>query len=307
MTAAAKKDSEKSHDPLADLDDDLGDDWESAFQAEDFMFSPEDESTDFFLLEEDDGTGSEDIAELFEDQEGQKKADGATADIASSDGEEAASVLEFPGRVQIFLASLLQLFQSRSLTQRFVIGALPVVVVLIIVSGLFFRSTTDELASLDVQVIAPKADSSATLPAEESTSASSSQQESPVGMQPPPVPEVETVQEKWKLPSFIIVAKADNKNSLVINIDLTLIAKLEIGQELPEDKATFVKDVIYQFYANRPAYELKRFALARGEMINQLNAWLNKQWQDNPIDTITFSHYQVTQTSPALAPKVTFM
>ena len=124
MTAAAKKDSEKSHDPLADLDDDLGDDWESAFQAEDFMFSPEDESTDFFLLEED-GAGAEDIAELFEDQEA--KAEGAEAAkvTAKGDGTETTSVLEFPGRVQIIVASLLQLFQSRSLTQRFVIGALP--------------------------------------------------------------------------------------------------------------------------------------------------------------------------------------
>ena len=65
MTPTSKKDSEKSHDPLADLDDDLGDDWESAFQAEDFMFSPEDESTDFFLLEDDAGSENEDISGLF--------------------------------------------------------------------------------------------------------------------------------------------------------------------------------------------------------------------------------------------------
>lgn len=45
---SSKKDA--SHDPLADLDDDLGDDWESAFQAEDFMFSPEDEPSDFSSL-----------------------------------------------------------------------------------------------------------------------------------------------------------------------------------------------------------------------------------------------------------------
>ena len=39
-------------DPLADLDDDLGDDWESAFQSEDFMFSEDDEANDFFLFDE---------------------------------------------------------------------------------------------------------------------------------------------------------------------------------------------------------------------------------------------------------------
>ncbi|MEN8257728.1 MAG: hypothetical protein ABFS09_07680 [Thermodesulfobacteriota bacterium] len=307
MTPPSEKKTATSHDPLTDLDDDLGDDWESAFQAEDFMFSPEEESADFFLLE-DTPDDNDDISGLFNGDEGKKGGtDGAAPDSSGAEaGPETSTVLEFPSQVQILAASLLQLFQNRPLPQRLLIGALPIVLILIISSTQFFRSTNDEFASLEDQALVTETQITTTQPQERKPEPGAKKHLQTIPA-PGPVAEVETVHEKWKLPSFIIVAKADNNNNLVINIDLTLIAKLEKGQDLPAEKTTFVKDVIYQFYANRPAYELKRFALARGEMISQLKAWLNKQWQNNPIDTITFSHYQVIQTSPPLAPKVTFM
>ncbi len=312
MTPPPEKDAD--YDPLAALDDDLGDDWESAFQAEDFMFSPDDESSDFFLSDGNTADEDEDIAGLMADQDEENKAPKGEEDARSpSTGQDAAveppGVLEFPSRLQILAASLLQLFQGRPLHQRLLIGTLPVALSLIIISTLFFQAEHDEPVPLDQQAMvsephdyAPPSqgqDSSTATPPPKQTPALAPEPGSPV--------ELETIQQKWKLPTFIIVATSKNRAELIINIDLTLIAYLEKGQDLPADKQTYVKDIIYQFYANRPAHELKRFALARGDMISQLNAWLNKQWQGNPFDTIFFSSYQVTQTAPPLVPKVTIM
>ncbi len=303
-----------SHDPLADLDDDLGDDWESAFQAEDFMFSPENEPSDFFLFDENAPAEGEDIADLLagQDEKAKDKSDKTAGASATPVDGEPSAVLEFPGRLQILAASLLQLFQACPLYQRLLIGTLPAALILIIVSTLFFQASNEELASLDEEFIASDSPVLATVSQEQGALSPAPAPPPPVSTvaakpQAEPVIDSETVQHKWQLPPFIIVAGEKNKAELIVNIDLTLIAKLEKGQSLPEDKQIFVKDIIYQFYSNRPAYELKRFALARGEMISQLNVWLNKEWQNNPIDTITFSRYQVIQTTPSLAPKVTFM
>lgn len=311
MTSSSDKDP--SHDPLADLDDDLGDDWESAFQAEEFMFSPEDESSDFFLLDENGADSSEDIAHLITNQEGQKE--NKTGKDTTTGSAEPSAILEFPTTLQILAAYLPQFFQSRPLYQRLLIGSLPFVLILIIASTLFFRSTTDELASRDDKnMVSAPSHGVALAPQGQGRVSSAPQQKQAPALSPAAVPAVkaETIQHKWQLPTFIIVADGDNHSALIINIDLTLIAHLEKGQNLPADKQIFAQDIIYQFFTNRPAYELKRFALARGEMISQLNAWLSKQWLNNPFDTITFSRYQVIHTPPSitpppLAPKVTFM
>jgi hypothetical protein len=310
MTPSSKK--TPTHDPLADLDDDLGDDWESAFQAEDFMFSPEEESSDFFLFDENDPDKSANNSGLPAGKDKSKnrsKPGTSSKDSAPERDVESSSVLEFPGRLQILTASLFQLFQARPRHQRLLLGSLPLVVVLIIVSALFFKSTSEELASLDEQAMIGETPHTPP-PALDSTreSAVPQQQEQTVSPGQEPTVAIETVQQKWKLPTFIIVASGKTKAELIVNVDITLVANLEIGQNLPADKQIFAKDIIYQFYVNRPAYELKRYALARGEMLSQLNAWINKQWPNNPFDTIIFSRYQVTPTSPpSLAPQVTIL
>lgn len=307
----SKKDA--SHDPLAELDDDLGDDWESAFQAEDFMFSPEDEPSDFFLFDEN-SDSNEDIADLLAAQDTQTAGLAAdTTSVAAPAAEaESAAVLEFPGRLQILAASLLQVFLARPPYQRWLIGAIPLLPVLIIISTLFFQSTTDELASLDDQAIISDTAQVAPTTEDQDVDSSTVQPQQPMAEPSVPLAEKETVLHTWKFPTFIIVAKGENKANLIVSIDLTLLAKLEEGQSLPDDKKIFVKDIIHQFYTNRPAYELKRFALARGDMISQLNTWITKQWPENPFDTVAFSRYSVTQTPPSitpgpLAPKITFM
>lgn len=207
---------------------------------------------------------------------------------------------------------MLQFFQARPLYQRLLIGTLPVLLILIAISTLFFQSTNDELASLDEQTIISGTQDVAPVSAGQDRDSAASQQKQPSAVPLEPVAEVETVQKTWQFPNFVIVASGENKANLIVSFDLTLVAKLEKGQSLPDDKRTFVKDIIHQFYTNRPGYELKRYALARGEMISQLNTWINKQWPNNPFDTIAFTRYSVTRTPPSIAPaplspKVTFM
>lgn len=306
MTPPAEKDP--PHDPLADLDDDLGDDWESAFEAEDFMVSDEDESSDFFLFDDTDPSKSEDLG-----GEDQKKAAQTGEDSTTSspkDGStETSGVLEFPNRLQILSAALLQFFQARPPYQRLLISSLPVLLILIIAITLIFQPTRDELPPLDEHGIVSESSDIAHIPQNQISPSTTTPQYPSLATTPTQDRAVaaDTIQQKWQLPTFIIVAASENKADLIVSIDLTLIAYLDKNQLLPEDKQTFARDIIYQFYANRPAHELKHFALARGDMISQLNAWLNKQWQNNPIDAITFSRYHVIQTSPPIVPKVTLL
>lgn len=309
MTASPENPSAQA--PLTDLDHDLGDDWESAFQAEEFMISPEDESADFFLLDENEPDSNEDIADLFsEPEESQKEKSSAAAQPAAADSAtEDHVVRSFPNGLQILAASLLQLVQVRP-RQRLLITVLAGAITLLVAATLLFRTSDDQGDTSTGQSMAsaPLSVTATSLPQRNSGMDPSAPQQNPKGT-PPSEPAVvpETVQQQWQLPTFVIVAGNDSKVEIIVNIDLILTANLAKGQVLPDDKQIFARDIIYQFYANRPAYELKRYALARGDMISQLQAWLNRQWQNNPFDTIIFSRYEVIQTSPPLTQEVTFM
>lgn len=303
MTPPSENDA--NIEPPVDLDDDLGDDWESAFQAEEFMFSPEEEPSDFFLFDEEGPDENEDIADLFAEQ--QDKADTAGPGTTSAAGrkEEAADIVEFPSRLQILIAAALQRLTSRPRSQRLLIAGLPLLLLLIFVSTLFFRNTSQELASRDQAPAAKQEEVLLPAPPEESTTASP-EASPPTEAASAPAPAPEKITEKWELPTFTIAAADDNHN-LIINIDLTLTAHLDPGEKLPEERFTYARDVIYQFFRNRPPYELKRYALARGDMITQLTAWLNKEWPDHPFDGISFRRYRVHSPSPAVSPELTFM
>lgn len=76
-------------------------------------------------------------------------------------------------------------------------------------------------------------------------------------------------------------------------VDITLIASLDDQEDPPAEKI-FVRDIIYQFFQNKPLEELRRFSLARGEMNKELRAWLLKQWPEAPIESIIFNQYHLS-------------
>ncbi|MEW6426828.1 MAG: flagellar basal body-associated FliL family protein [Thermodesulfobacteriota bacterium] len=99
---------------------------------------------------------------------------------------------------------------------------------------------------------------------------------------------------KWRFPSFMISAESEDGSGAIsyVVVDLSLLLPAGDG-ELPIEHQYAIRDFIYQFYANRPFFELKRFALARGEMKERLLAWLDKQWPAGRVQSILFHRYQI--------------
>lgn len=281
------------------LNDDLGDDWESAFQAEDFIFS--EETSDEGFLPDNNGSNDIDLSALVEGTVTQQPSvkektpeSKQTAEAPPQSSEETSTAtaslpaaLRYITTLFLFLPSW---YKSRPVLQKILIPALPLVIAIIVTGVLFSNNTHQQLQNqtrraVPTTVIATKA---VEKPVQQ------------VAVTPAPKPvEKEALdsekkfRKKWTLPSFFIAAGESNNPSVFVSIDLTLILLLGPDKQLPEERLSYLRDSIFQFYRNRPAYELKHFALARGEMIRQLNNWLKKEWPDSPISTIMFNKYQV--------------
>ena len=290
-------------DPLAELDDDLGDDWESAFQSEDFMFSPDEEDNDFFLFDENDS--EEDVDELTSimesaEQEVLQEQQETEQEIESSQDEDLETDTPpqtLPEKLLSIASMGLSFYTSRPLYQRAIAAAIPCLAILLFMATFFLRSTTEEFAQTDKQevVIADKKIDSAPKP-------QPAVETIPEIVTPPPEqqpPRARTIRKQWNFPTFTIVSSSPNNGTLFVNVNLSLIAILPEGASLPEEKNVLVKDLIYQFYKNRSPRELKRFALARGEMIHKLHSWLKKEWPDSPVNTVIFSKDQVISAQSA--------
>lgn len=293
-----------------ELDDDLGDDWESAFQAEDFMLSPEEEADQFFINEE--GSDDEmDLASLLSQEETHKKKSAPSPE--SKDDDSTATAKE-PSRsfvLPAFFLSCLTWFSSRPRSQKILFPLIALLLVIAISATLFFRSTTEQLAQIPTEestlekVIIQIATNESTpeeivAPALKEEKAETHPQV--INLPPPTVKPTTTllpqakIRKKWPLPAFFITVQAEDSDQQVIaRIDLTLVLLLEPGQNVPRAKQSFIRDSIFQFYANRPAKELQHYALARGEMIHKLESWLKKDWPDNSLTSIIFNRYEIVK------------
>jgi len=281
------------------LNDDLGDDWESAFQAEDFIFS--DETNNKGLLPGNNGSNDIDLSTLVEgsvaqqpsskeETPGNKKT---TEDTLQPPEETSPAPSFLPAAVGSLTALFLSLpgwYNSRSVLQKILIPALPLAMLIVMAGVLFSNNTHQQLQNAARQPT----------PTTVITTMAAEKPEQPVIVTPAPKPAKKEAiapekkfRKKWTLPSFFIAAGESNNPSFFVSIDLTLILLLGPNKQLPEERLSYLRDSIFQFYRNRPAYELKHFALARGEMIRQLNNWLKKEWPDSPISTIMFNKYQV--------------
>ncbi len=288
----------KDLDPLADLDDDLGDDWESAFQSEDFMFSPDDEANDFFLFDENDA--EEDIDELTSimanaEKEVHHEAEASQAEAPDDTKSQPTGFKrQLPAQVRQFATAGLTFFNSRPLYQRALATIAPILVTLLLLGSFFLQQTSKELAKKEEQNTTITASSEKT--PEQLTKLQPQRKKVP----PPPAiqeqpPRTRTIRKQWDFPTFTIVSSTPNTETLFVNVNLSLIAVLPEGGALPEEKNVLIKDIIYQFYKNRSPTELKHFALARGEMIHKLHNWLTKEWPNSPVNTVIFSKYQVVR------------
>lgn len=308
---AAESNSEKSLDfeLPPELDDDLDDDWESAFEAEDFMFSEEDDSDDFFLTD-DESEDLFDATSLSEEEAAPKKEAGTEKRVDENKDDDDEETLVMPATASsrtipfsVVLREKLQAARHRFYLlkpyQKILAVSLPVLIVLI-VSGALFLKPGEETDEKQVQIQASgTVDNGKTTPAPPPQPATIIEAVKDTGASAPvapPEPPVSSklIRKKWSFPSFFIQAtRQESGETIFVSIDLTLIALLKENEALPEEKKTFVRNMIYQFYINRPAYELQHFSLARGEMIRKLRSWIKKEWPDTPVETIVFHRYQV--------------
>ncbi len=295
----------KNSDPLADLDDDLGDDWESAFQAEDFMFSPEEEANDFFLFDENDSDDEADeltsIMEEAQQQIAEEQIHQEQQRIAETthDQSHLSKMSTLASMLLSKLNAALSFLKKRPVYQRALIAGIPSLLLILLIGSLFLKSTSDKLAQTDLPatqeaVVVAEVEVGPQQPIKPMVKATPAPTE-----ELSPTAQAKTIRKQWDFPTFTIVTSSDEDESIFVNVNLSLIAILPEGSSLPEHKRVFVKDAIYQFYKNRPPNELKHFALARGEMIHKLHNWLQKQWPDSPINTVIFSKYQVIRTPRA--------
>ncbi|MDH3359466.1 MAG: hypothetical protein OEL55_01220 [Desulfobulbaceae bacterium] len=280
------------------LDDDLAGDWESAFQADDFSFNPEDGDDDFFLGDDKDYTSATSSPYDFTPPSAEELEDLPDLDEAALEHEEVSDLeavdetgtihpKQLPGEslpAQI-AAQLVALYHSTRLRLQLLtrIQQITAGAVLLLLLTLPLLIPDSDTKNPDASISAPTNINSL---------------ESAINEEPTAPEEAvkEKVRIKWKFPAFLIPAPPRNdtpRKTNFLQTDITLILLLDEGEEPPKEKERMVREIIFQFYSNQPLSEIRRFALARGDMNRALRAWIEKQWPGAPIEAIVFNRYQV--------------
>lgn len=266
-------------------DTDWGADWESAFQAEDdAFFAPADE--EFFLDEE---ATAKEAKPAAADAALEKALAEATAEAAAPrkpllPSLSLAPLLGLFGKITTLPRLLLPL--PHTLWQRFT--ALPIRGQLMVLGLALMVPLTATVALWLLRAPEPHVTMSGTPPPPPLTEEAKA---ALAGV--PSVPE--KVRKKLALNGFFIPVRDDKASGplLFVQVDLTLNTLLGEEEELPPDKEAMARDIVYQFFANHNLAQLRRYQLARGDLQRDLRAWLDKQWPDAPVESITFTRYQL--------------
>ncbi len=302
-------------------DENWGEDWESAFQAEDYMFSPEEGEADTFFQTDSKKPAATDSSapstsltpDLSETTLGAEETAVLAPDAAVQPATETAEKEKFSAakiitrlntlftttrqRLKTFFTTTRQRFLALKTYQQILAGGVPLAGCLII-AAIFVSSGSEERSVATIETDPQPQVQVQPAPHSDKTPETIVLLENSLINEavPDELPsESETIRQKWLFPSFFIpvVGQNDQEKIAFVSIDLTIVVLLDEEQELPEDKKILVRDLIYQFYLNRPLYELRKYSLARGEMVKKLNAWILKQWPEGPIYKIIINRYQI--------------
>lgn len=253
-----------------------GDDWEEAFKTEDNPLAPDESEP----------------AEFFQNETKERKITAADKSTSDTSPDSTATIKKARSRVISFqLPSFFNHIVGLSTKQKILTGG--AISLLLVV--LFFLLLSKE----SIPPFFQPSQTALKQPVQPEETASVIKNEEIIAL-PPVVQETvaqEQVSKQWNFPSFFVPISSqteEESNITFVKINLTLLLLLDEGVALPEDKRVFIRNIIYQFYLNRPLHELRRFSLARGEMGRQLRSWLAKQWPEGTIQTIIFNHYSLT-------------
>ena len=306
MAESPPQDDELKENSSPGQEEDFGDDWESAFQAEDYMFSPEKEGAEEFFLGEDDfgadeDGGAEAEADISSDGgPGARPASSEKAGVFSpflllakfTSLFQAITALPLFSKISNLIPEpVVQRFRNLQTYQKALVICLPLLFCFAVV---FFVSSSEEVVVIEQQVAEgeklPSLSEEAVKEGQEPLVVSG--EEVALGAADAPASEPKII--KWPFASFLIIVPPEQKDTqpsfVVVDLTLTLLGNEE---DLPQEKKVFVRDIIYQFFKNRPFSELHRFSLARGDMKRQLMAWMKKQWPEAPVVSILIDRYKV--------------
>ena len=263
------------------------------------MLTPEDEAEVFFEKEAGAGGDDLDLASLLASDDSQPQPDSplspAAAEAGAASSKKTFSLASYlPAALVALLARSAGWFQSRPFYQKILFPSLAAVSIISLCAVIFFRSTNQQLAEKHAPALASPIETK--VPAEQKNqpepAPSSSQQTLRQPAATPPA--LVKNRKKWPMRAFFIaVQPTDSTEGLLVRIDLDLVLLLDQNSNIPEEKRAFIRDIIFQFFVNRPPEELRRYALARGEMVRNLESWLQKEWPHNPIASIMFDRYQI--------------
>ena len=268
-----------------------GEDWESAFQAEDDAFFSEGKDEDFFL-EENEPTATAGAAAQDLDSTLEKTLSGIPDQIAAPGVLAKKPLAGTAALAALFLSAKIAAQKQFARLQSFPIFVrIPLYALPLLLIGLVFLLSGGPPP-------APPLHQAASSPEQHPTAGAISP-ENPAG--PDESHQASQlhagkVRKKWAFPAFVIPVNnpAPDQPVTFVLVDITLIASLDDKEDPPADKKIFVRDIIYQFFQNKPLEELRRFSLARGEMNKELRAWLMKQWPEAPIESIIFNQYHLS-------------
>ncbi|HEX9716135.1 MAG TPA: flagellar basal body-associated FliL family protein [Desulfurivibrionaceae bacterium] len=257
-----------------------GEDWESAFQAEDDAFFSSEKDEDFFL-EENEPTVTAGVAAQELDSSLEKTLAGIPDQAVTATAQPAKSLGGAAALTALFLSAKTAAQKQFARLQSFPIFVrLPLYGLPLLLVGIVFVLSSTSTPPPTTSVSRDTATGAAT----------------PQGFNQASQLHPGKVRKKWAFPAFIIPVNnpAGAQPVTFVLVDITLIASLGEQEDPPADKKIFVRDIIYQFFQNRPLEELRRFSLARGEMNKELRAWLLKQWPEAPIESIIFNQYRLS-------------
>ncbi len=279
--------------------DTIGEDWGEAFVADDTLFSPDEEASSQFFLDDDGSPSPSPVKEKASDQRvddtptSEKKPFNVTkllALIISTNRLVKARILSYPRPVQTVIG----------------VGSLGLIILILAIVFILPGhkpppSKTNELTTAPQKTPVPSQKASKTISQATPPSQSTPKvQDQPIikpapPATPPPHRQLEKVNKKWPLPTFIVAISSpkQDKTPTIITVNITLLLVLDEDELPTEDQKTFIRDLIFQFYNNQPLSEINRFSLARGDMKRELRNWIEKQWPTIPLSAIVFNRYQI--------------
>ena len=277
--------------PAAPQGDDWGADWESAFQAEEFHV---DEAEGDAVLAEGGSGGVNDFVSAEEESLDELSPGAGEAGPAGAVGAAAPTVAlpAGPG----LSARLITRFLALPMPVRF---GIPAALLLLLIGITVFRligRPVQPLPPVPEQVVPVATLAPAVTPPDTAAAPATAV---PSADATPPAdtgsPQTEKITITWPFTAFIIsVVDEESKATLFVNVELSMVLALDDEKQgLPLSQKPFVRDTIYQFFVNRPIYDLRRYAMAKGEMSDQLIEWLRKQWPEGKVASLAIDSYTI--------------